>query len=128
MVITFSDKGDFSKTFNFLNSSKNINSRINNILNQYGSKGVELLSRNTPVDTGKTANSWSYRIEINKGKISLNWYNSNVINGVNIAVILQYGHGTQNGGYISGKDYINPVLRPLFNEITNELWREVTRL
>lgn len=125
-MITITSKGDFAKTFNFLNSSKKLN--INNIMDKYGKEGVSLLARNTPVDSGQTANSWTYKIEKTKGKTSLNWYNTNVIDGVNIAIILQYGHGTQNGGYVSGKDYINPALLPLFNRMTEELWKEVTSI
>ena len=123
-MISITSKGDFAKTFNFLNSSKKIN--VNFILDKYGKEGVSLLSKNTPIQTGKTANSWTYKIENNKGKTSINWYNTNVVNGVNIAIILQYGHGTQNGGYVSGRDYINPSLLPLFDRMTEEIWKEVT--
>ena len=123
-MITITSKGDFAKTFSFLNASKKIN--LNSILDKYGKEGVSLLSANTPIDSGKTSTSWTYKIENSKGKTSINWYNTNVINGVNIAIILQYGHGTQNGGYISGRDYINPALLPLFNRMTNEIWKEVT--
>ena len=122
-MISITNKGDFAKTFNFLNSSKNL--KIDSIMDKYGKEGVELLSRNTPVDTGKTAQSWDYKVENNNGKTSLTWYNTNIVNGVNIAVILQYGHGTKNGGYISGRDYINPVIQPLFDKITEEIWKEV---
>lgn len=123
-MITITSKGDFAKTFSFLNASKKMN--LNSILDKYGKEGVSLLSTNTPIDSGKTSTSWTYKIENSKGKTSINWYNTNVINGVNIAIILQYGHGTQNGGYISGRDYINPALLPLFNRMTNEIWKEVT--
>ena len=122
-MISFSHKGDFAKTFNFLNSSKKLN--IDNILSNYGKQGVDLLAKNTPVDSGKTAQSWNYRIEHKNGKTSLIWYNTNEVNGVNIAVILQYGHGTKNGGYISGRDYINPVIQPLFDKISENIWKEV---
>ena len=124
-MITITNKGDFAKTFNFLNASTKID--IGSILDKYGQEGVSLLSRNTPIDSGKTSESWSYKIEKTKGQTSINWYNSNVVNGVNIAVILQYGHGTKNGGYVSGRDYINPALLPLFNRMTEEIWREVTK-
>lgn len=125
-MITITNKGDFAKTFNFLNSSKKIN--IDYILNTYGKKGVSLLARNTPMDTGKTAGSWEYKIEKNKNGSSITWYNTNVVNGVNIAVILQYGHGTQNGGYVEGRDYINPVILPIFDEMSDKIWKEVTKL
>ena len=114
------------KIFNFLNSSKNIN--LDSIMNQYGKEGVSLLSENTPINTGKTSQSWNYNIEHSKGKTSINWYNTNIVNGVNIAIILQYGHGTQNGGYISGRDYINPALLPLFDKMTDAIWKEVTKI
>lgn len=123
-MITVTNKGDFAKTFSFLNASKNMN--LNSILDKYGKEGVSLLSKNTPIDSGKTSTSWAYKIENKKGKISINWYNTNVVNGVNIAIILQYGHGTQNGGYVKGRDYINPSLLPLFNRMTEEIWKEVT--
>ena len=125
MRVTISNKGDFAKTFNFLNSSKNIN--IDSILDKYGKQGVSLLASSTPIDSGLTAQSWSYVIEKSKGKTSIIWKNTNVINGVNIAVILQYGHGTKNGGYVQGRDYINPVIQPIFDRMTEEIWKEVTK-
>ena len=125
-MISITNKGDLAKTFNFLNSSKKFNA--SNIMNKYGKEGVSLLSKNTPIDSGKTSQSWSYKIENLKGKTTINWYNSNVVNGVNIAIILQYGHGTQSGGYVSGRDYINPALLPLFNTMANELWMEVNKI
>ena len=123
-MISFRNKGDFAKTFNFLNSSKKIN--IDNIMARYGKEGVQLLSSNTPIYSGLTAQSWNYRIDHEDGRASLIWYNTNVVNGINIAVILQYGHGTRNGGYITGRDYINPVIQPLFDKLTNDIWKEVT--
>ena len=125
MRVTISNKGDFAKTFNFLNSSKNIN--IDSILDKYGKQGVSLLASSTPIDSGLTAQSWSYVIEKSKGKTSIIWKNTNVINGVNVAVILQYGHGTKNGGYVQGRDYINPVIQPIFDRMTEEIWKEVTK-
>lgn len=125
MRVTISNKGDFAKTFNFLNSSKNIN--IDSILDKYGKQGVSLLASSTPIDSGLTAQSWSYVIEKSKGKTSIIWKNTNVVNGVNIAVILQYGHGTKNGGYVQGRDYINPVIQPIFDRMTEEIWKEVTK-
>lgn len=122
-MITITNKGDFAKTFNFLNSSKNIN--IDSVMSKYGEEGVSLLAQNTPIDSGKTAESWNYRIETIKRGKSIIWYNTNVVNGVNIAVILQYGHGTQNGGYIEGRDYINPIILPIFERMTEEIWKEV---
>lgn len=122
-MITFKQTGDFSKTFKFLNGISKLD--ISKVLNKYGKEGVEALKKNTPLDSGLTANSWNYKIETSKGRATLSWYNSNVVNGVSIAVILQYGHGTGNGGWVSGRDYINPVIRPLFDKIADQAWKEV---
>ena len=123
-MITIKQKGNFKKTESFLTRAQRINLRT--LLHKYGEAGVEALRQTTPVDSGKTANSWSYEIEIGDGTSSIYWINSNVNKGVNIAVILQHGHGTRNGGYVKGIDYINPALRPIFDEIANAAWKEVT--
>lgn len=123
-MITIRQKGDFKKTERFLTRAQRINLR--NILNRYGEVGVEALRQATPSDTGKTANSWSYEVVMNDGSSSIYWSNSNVNKGVNIAIILQYGHGTRNGGYVKGRDYINPALQPIFDEIAETAWKEVT--
>lgn len=94
-------------------------------LDEYGRKGVEALRAATPVDTGMTANSWYYTIERTRNSVSLSFYNSNVHNGVPIAIILQTGHATRDGGWIEGIDYINPSIRPLFEELANNMWKEV---
>lgn len=94
-------------------------------LDKYGKRGVEALQNATPVDTGLTKYSWYYTIENEKGNVSLSFHNSHVNNGVNIALILQYGHATKNGGYVEGIDYINPALQPIFQELADEAWREV---
>lgn len=101
---------------------------MNNILDKYGKQGVSALSSATPVDSGLTANSWTYEIENKGDQVTIFWGNTNVNKGVNIAVILQYGHGTRNGGYVAGRDYINPAIRPVFDAIANEAWKEVTKL
>lgn len=125
-MIGFRHKGDFSKTTNFLKSVKNgVDLRL---LETYGRKGVEALKSATPVDTGLTAGSWYYKIEQSNTCVKLVFCNSNIQNGVPIAVILQYGHGTRNGGWVQGRDYINPAIQPIFDEIKNNLWREVTKL
>lgn len=95
------------------------------VLEKYGELGVTALSNATPKDTGLTASSWSYEIIQNAGSISIVWNNSNVQNYVNIALILQYGHGTRNGGYVQGRDYINPAMRPIFDEMAERAWKEV---
>jgi hypothetical protein len=96
-------------------------------LDKYGREGVAALASATPVESGLTASSWYYKIERSNGSVSINFYNSNIQNGVPIAVILQYGHGTGTGGWVEGRDYINPAIRPIFDKIANDAWREVTR-
>ena len=123
MKISFSSKGDFSKTIKFLNKMKNF--KINNILSKYGEIGVNALSQATPKDSGVTSRSWNYKIEVNNDNASIVWYNTNVVKGVNIAVILQYGHGTRNGGWVEGRDYINPAMKPIFDKIADQVWKEV---
>ena len=105
---------------------KNRKRRIYQLLNEYGKQGVELLRDATPVDTGKTATGWDYEIEVNSQGISLYWVNNNVNEGVPIAILIQYGHATQNGSYVQGVDYINPALRPLFESMATKLWKEVS--
>ena len=124
MKISFSSKGDFSKTIKFLNKVKNV--KINNILSKYGEIGVNALSQATPKDSGVTSQSWNYKIEVKNNNASIVWYNTNVVKGVNIAVILQYGHGTRNGGWVEGIDYINPAMKPIFDKIADQVWKEVT--
>ena len=121
-MITIKQKGDFKNTEKFLKNKKRINI---NILDKYGKIGVEALKKNTPVDTGITSNSWYYEIENQNGKVTLNFYNSNVKNNVNIAIIIQYGHGTKNGGWVDGRDYINPAVQPVFDKILNDVWGDL---
>lgn len=125
-MIKFKQRGSFRNIFNFLRKAPEI--EFNRILEAYGRAGVDALASATPLDTGKTADSWSYTIEARKGRSTIYWTNSNVNNGVPIAVILQYGHGTRHGGYVQGQDYINPSIRPIFDAIAREAWREVTSI
>lgn len=125
-MINFRQTGDWSKTTNFMKRLKQ--RKYLNSLDKYGQRGVDALSSATPVDTGKTANSWSYEIHNNDKKVSIVFKNSNIVNGVPIAIILQYGHGTRNGGWVEGRDYINPAIQPIFDEIVKEAWGEVTKL
>lgn len=125
-MIGFKQKGDFSKTTNYLKKLKQ--KKIQDILSKYGREGVAALSAATPVRTGLTASSWYYKIEQTDTSTSLLFCNSNIQNGVPIAIILQYGHGTRNGGWVEGRDYINPAIQPLFDKIVNQAWGEVTRL
>jgi len=125
-MISFRHKGDFSKLTRYLEKAKDGSYLA--YLDKYGREGVEALRSVTPVDTGLTANSWYYKIERSKGSIAIVFLNSNIQNGIPIAVILQNGHGTRNGGWVEGRDYINPTIQPLFDRIANEAWREVTKL
>ena len=125
-MIRFRQKGDFSKTTNFLKRAKD--KVYLEDLDKYGRQGVAALASATPIDSGKTASSWYYKIENTKESAKITFYNSNVQNGVSIAVILQYGHGTRNGGWVEGRDYINPAVQPIFDKIVDDAWREVTKL
>lgn len=125
-MIRFTHKGDFSKLNRFLERAKNVVKMGD--LDKYGRAGVAALSSATPVDSGKTADSWYYEIERQNGRATINFYNSNVNQGVPIAIILQYGHGTGTGGWVEGRDYINPALQPIFDEIVNNARKEVTTL
>ena len=124
-MITFRQKGDFSKLTRFLERAREAVHLGD--LDKYGRQGVAALSSATPVDSGLTAESWYYEIENKNGSATITFNNSNIQNGVPIAIILQYGHGTRNGGWVEGRDYINPAIQPIFDEIANEAWREVTK-
>lgn len=124
-MITFRQKGDFSKLTRFLERAKEA-VHIGD-LDKYGREGVKALSSATPVKTGITAKSWTYKIEQQKGSVSISFNNTNIQNGVPIAIILQYGHGTRNGGWVQGRDYINPAIQPIFDRIVEEAWKEVTK-
>lgn len=117
--------GDLSKTMKFLNRLQN--KEYLSILAEYGRRGVEALRSATPVDTGKTASSWYYEIEEGRDQTTISWCNSNVNDGVVIAAILQYGHGTGSGAYVQGTDYINPAMRAIFDALLSECWKEVTK-
>ena len=121
-MISFTHKGDFSKLDSYLNRLKSVAGLSD--LDKYGRMGVQALSAATPKDTGNTASSWYYKIKKEDGQISLEFCNSNVNDGVPIAVILQYGHGTGTGGWIEGRDYINPAIQPIFDGILNDLQKE----
>jgi hypothetical protein len=125
-MIKFRQKGDFSKLTRFLEKAKGA-VRLGD-LDKYGREGVAALASATPIDSGETASSWSYKITNKQGIAKITFHNSNIQNGVPIAIILQYGHGTRNGGWVQGRDYINPAIQPIFDKIVNEAWREVTKL
>lgn len=125
-MITFRQKGDFSKLTNYFERLKET-VKLGD-LDKYGRAGVDALSSATPVDSGLTARSWSYEIKNQNGTATISFYNTNVVDGVPIAIILQYGHGTGTGGYVQGRDYINPAIQPIFDKIADDAWKEVTRL
>lgn len=125
-MITFRQQGDFSKLTRYLERVKEA-VRLGD-LDKYGREGVAALASATPVDSGLTTNSWYYKIENKNGSATISFHNSNIQNGVPIAIILQYGHGTGTGGYVQGRDYINPAIQPIFDKIANEAWREVTKV
>lgn len=125
-MITFRHKGGFTNTTRYLERIKEVARR--GILDKYGAEGVAALASATPVDSGLTASSWYYKIEHRSGGSTLAFFNSNVQDGVPIAVVLQYGHGTRNGGWVEGRDYINPAIRPIFDRIADSAWKEVTKL
>lgn len=125
-MIRIRHRGDFKNTERFL--SKAQKKEFLKSLEKYGRLGVSALSSATPVDSGKTASSWDFKVRYSQGGASIEWTNSNINDGVPIAVIIQMGHGTRNGGYVLGRDYINPAMRPVFDKISNEVWKEVTSL
>lgn len=124
--ITFRHRGDFSKTERFFH--RVLKKDYLNVLERYGRAGVLALASATPKDSGDTASSWNYEISHNRTNSAITFVNTNIQNGVNIAIILQYGHGTRNGGYVAGRDYINPAIQPIFDKIAESAWNEITRL
>lgn len=123
-LIRITSKGDFNRTFKFLKKMQTF--EVKQILERYAQMGVSALASATPVDSGQTASCWGYEIEVSGEDATIYWTNTNQNKGVYIAVILQYGHGTGTGGYVQGRDYINPAIRPVFEKIAEEAWREVT--
>ena len=123
-MFSFKVHGDFNRTTTFLEKMKAL--KIQAILQRYGGLGVSALASATPKDSGNTAACWGYTVKSSQGSHSIVWTNSNINGGVPIAVILQYGHGTGTGGYVPGRDYINPAIRPVFDKIAADVWREVT--
>ena len=124
-MISYNLKGDFKKTERFFDRLLHVT--FKDKLKKYGEEGVTALQDNTPKRTGLTANSWRYEIVEDDHSISINWHNDNMHDGVPIAVLLEYGHATKNGGFVQGVDYINPVMKPIFEKIANEAWKEVCK-
>ena len=125
-MVSFRQKGDFANVTRYLERAKK-GVRLSS-LERFGRDGVAALASATPLESGETANSWNYKIENQNGVVKIGFYNSNVVDGVPIAIILQYGHGTRNGGYVQGRDYINPAIQPVFDQIAKHAWKEVTKV
>ena len=123
-MFSFRSPGSFKKTEDFLN--RLLHGEVYTGLDRYGRIGVDALSAATPIDTGLTASSWGYNISKGRGEYTIEWYNTNTNNGVVVAILIQYGHGTGTGGYVIGTDYINPALRPIFDQIADDVWKQVT--
>ena len=122
-MIYFNQKGDFSNVLKYLNGLKG--RRYRDILEKYAKEGVEALRSNTPVDSGVTADSWGYEIVTTRKGFNINWTNSNVVDGVPVVILLQYGHATRSGSFVEGRDFINPAMKPIFDRIAESLWKEV---
>lgn len=123
-MITFTHKGDWDDTIKFL--SKDSTAEIENVLNKTGELGVEALRSASPVATGRLASSWSYKVVRRKNQVTIEWHNSDIEGGENIAILVQYGHRTNGGYFVQGKDYINPAIQPIFDELAETVWKEVT--
>ncbi len=124
-MVVIKHRGNFNKTEKFLKNAPRINYK--QILERYGQQGVDALAAATPVDSGLTASSWGYEISTSGSSFTISWTNSNIVNGVPIAIILQYGHSTGTGGFVQGRDYINPAIQPIFDRIAEDVWKEVTK-
>lgn len=124
-MITFHSKGDFSKTSKFL--KRNIRMDYNGVLDRYGKMGVDALASVTPADSGATAASWDYRIVRAGDSVSIEFINTYQPNGFPVAIMLRFGHGTGTGGYVQGRDYISPVIQPIFDKMADDVWKEVTK-
>lgn len=124
-MVVIKHRGSFKNTEKFLTRASK--AEYFRILDKYGREGVNALASATPMDSGMTASSWGYEIKHSRGSATIMWTNTNVVDGVPIAILLQYGHGTRTGGYVQGIDYINPALRPIFDKMANDVWREVTK-
>jgi hypothetical protein len=126
MSMSISSSGSFKNLDGWFARMRRMH-RINEALEKWGVRGVDALSNATPEDTGETAKSWRYRIRVDRVGYTIEWYNTNIVNGKPIAILIQYGHATGTGGYVVGRDYINPAMRPIFDEMADELWKEVTK-
>jgi hypothetical protein len=124
LPIELTSSGDFSNTERFLNAVGKLD--LKSVLSSYGAQGVDALARATPEDTGLTAQLWAYEVTQSGNSWTITWTNSHIVEGVSIAILIQYGHGTGTGGYVQGRDYINPAIKPIFDEIASGAWKAVT--
>lgn len=124
-MIGVKTSGSFDNTLKFLRRASKEDSIGN--LDSYGERGVRALQAATPKESGETARSWAYRVVRDRGRVRIEWYNTHEQDGSNIAILLQYGHGTGTGGWVEGRDYINPAMRPVFDKIASDIWKEVSR-
>ena len=122
-MISITSKGDLRNTTNYL--KRLLHGDIYAELSRYGQMGVDALSNATPVDTSLTANSWGYRIIKDRKRPGIQWYNKNIESGIPVAILIQYGHATGTGGYVAGRDFINPAMRPVFDKIADDIWKKV---
>jgi len=122
--ISFGTKGNFNKTEKFLSAMRR--AEMFSALEAFGREGVAALAAATPTESGETAGAWGFKVSKSSGRATIEWTNSHVVNGVPIAIILQYGHGTGTGGYVQGRDYINPAIKPVFDKIADKAWKAVT--
>jgi hypothetical protein len=118
--------GDWNKTEQFLKRAQNM--KLQSILQKYGNIGITALANATPKDSALTASSWDFKIINTSRGYSIEWLNTNENRGVNIAILIQYGHGTGTGGYVPPRDYINPAMKPIFDKIAEDMWKEVSNL
>ncbi len=125
-MISFKHRGNFNKTEKFIHGAENLD--FNKILAPYGQQGVAALAGATPKRSGEAASSWNYEIKSTAKQVKIIWTNSKMAGNVPLVILIQYGHGTGTGGYVQGQDFINPALRPIFDQILNDIWREVTKL
>lgn len=124
-MVSVTHKGNFDKTFSFIEKAREMTKTTQ--LDRFGKAGVQALALATPKDSGETANSWRYKIERTKDKLTITWDNTNLNDGAKVAILLQYGHATTGGTFVKGVDYINPALKPIFDEIADNIWREMNR-
>ena len=127
MAIGYTVKGDWKDTFNYLNKIKDVDFKITAALNEAGEKGCEALRKAAPKETGLMASQWGYTIEQSRDGFTITWHNYDIEGGYNVAILIQYGHGTGTGGYVASYDFINPAMAPIFDEIAEEVWKEITK-